>query len=309
MNLRQIEIFHAIMEAGTITGAAKAFNISQPAVTTILRHTEDQLKFKLFNRVLGRLEPTPEARILFAETSRVFDHVRTVRQTVEDLRQARLGTLSIATIPILGEILLPKVIAALLGDRPKVQIRFQVRHRRELLDLVASQSVDLGVGFLLPEHKRVATRELVPGRLICIMPKDHPLTQHREISARMLSKHPFIGYTMSQGLNAVIGAAFVRERVEIAPMIEVGLISNAWALVNEGPGVALVDEHSNLEALFPNVVRRPFVPDTPIGLELLQPAERQLSVLAQEFVARLTRHVARQSTRDGELRPLERGRG
>jgi len=294
MNLRQIEIFHAIMDAGTITGAAKAFNISQPAVTTILRHTEDQLKFKLFNRVHGRLEPTPEARILFAETSRVFDHVRTVRQTVEDLRQARLGTLSIATIPILGEILLPKVIAALLSDRPKVQIRFQVRHRRELLDLVASQSVDLAVGFLLPEHERVATRALVPGRLICIMPKDHPLTRHRAISARMLSMHPFIGYTMSQGLNAVIGAALVRERVEIAPMIEVGLISNAWALVNEGPGIALVDEHSNLEALFPNVVRRPFVPNTPIGLELLQPAERPLSVLAKEFVARLTTRVTRQ---------------
>ena len=90
------------------------------------------------------LRPTPEARVLFAETSRVFDHVRTVRQTVEDLRQARLGTLSIATIPILGEILLPKVIAALLGERPRVQIRFQVRPRRELLDVVASTSVDLG---------------------------------------------------------------------------------------------------------------------------------------------------------------------
>jgi DNA-binding transcriptional LysR family regulator len=293
MNLRQIEIFHAIMEAGTITGAAKAFNISQPAVTTILRHTEDQLKFRLFDRVLGRLEPTSEARILFAETSRVFDHVRTVRQTVEDLRQARLGTLSIATIPILGEILLPKVIAALLSERPKVKIRFQVRPRRELLDLVASQSVDLAVGFLSPEHKRVATRDLVPGRLICIMPKDHPLTQEREVSARMLSMHPFIGYTMSQGLNSVIRAAFVQERLEIEPMIEVGLISNAWALVNEGPGVALVDEHSNLQALFPHVVRRPFVPDFPIGLELLQPAERQLSVLAEEFVARLTKHATK----------------
>jgi DNA-binding transcriptional LysR family regulator len=294
MNLRQIEIFHAIMEAGTITGAAKAFNISQPAVTTILRHTEDQLKLRLFDRVLGRLEPTSEARILFAETSRVFDHVRTVRQTVEDLRQARLGTLSIATIPILGEILLPKVVAALLSERPKVQIRFQVRPRRELLDLVASQSVDLGIGFLSPEHKRVTTRELVPGRLVCIMPKDHPLTQHRKISARMLSMHPFIGYTMSQGLNAVIQAAFVQERVEIAPMIEVGLIANAWALVNEGPGVALVDEHSNLQTLFPNVVRRPFVHDTPIGLELLLPAERPLSVLAEEFVARLTRYATKQ---------------
>jgi DNA-binding transcriptional LysR family regulator len=291
MNLRQIEVFHAIMEVGTITGAAKSLNISQPAVTTMLRHTEDQLKFRLFDRLHGRLEPTSEARVLYAETSRVFDDVRTVRQAVEDLRQVRLGTLSIVTIPILGEILLPKVIAALLIERPRLKIRFQVRPRREMLDLVASQSVDFGVGFLSPEHKRVAMREIAPGRLICIMPKDHPLARQRGVTARALATHPFISYTMSQGLNAVIQAALSQDRVGIEPMLEVGLLANAWALVNEGAGIALVDEHSNLQTLFPNVVRRPFVPDIPIGLELLQPADRPLSLLAEDFAARLTRHV------------------
>ena len=291
MNLRQIEVFHAIMEVGTITGAAKNLNISQPAVTTMLRHTEDQLKFRLFDRLHGRLEPTSEARVLYAETSRVFDDVRTVRQAVEDLRQVRLGTLSIVTIPILGEILLPKVLGALLVERPRVKIRFQVRPRREMLDLVASQGVDLGIGFLTPEHKRVSMRELAAGRLICIMPKDHPLARQRGVSARALAEHRFIGYTMSQGLNGVVQAAFNQERLQIEPTLEVGLLSNAWALVNEGAGVALVDEHSNLQTLFPNVVRRPFVPDFPIGLQLLQPAERPLSLLAEDFVGRLTRHV------------------
>lgn len=291
MNLRQIEVFHAIMEVGTITGAAKMLNISQPAVTTMLRHTEDQLKFRLFDRLHGRLEPTPEARVLHAETQRVFDDVRTVRRTVEDLRQVRLGTLDIVTIPILGEVLLPKLIATLLIDRPKMKIRFQVRPRREMLDLVASQSVDLGIGYLSDEHKRVVREEIAPGRLVCIMPKDHPLTRQRGVTARALMTEPFIGYTMSQGLSRTVQFVFNQERVEIEPTLEVGMIANAWALVNEGAGIALVDEHSNLQALFPNVVRRPFVPEFPIALELLRPAERPLSLLAQDFVARLTKHV------------------
>ena len=59
MNLRQIEVFHAIMEVGTITGAAKTLNISQPAVTTMLKHTEDQLRFRLFDRLHGRLVFVP----------------------------------------------------------------------------------------------------------------------------------------------------------------------------------------------------------------------------------------------------------
>lgn len=291
MNLRQIEVFHAIMEVGTITGAAKTLNISQPAVTAMLRHTEDQLRFRLFDRIHGRLEPTSEARVLYAETGRVFDDVRTVRQAVEDLRQVRLGTLSIVTIPILGEILLPKVIGALLVERPRVKIRFQVRPRREMLDLVASHGVDLGIGFLTPEHRRVTMRELAPGRLICIMPKDHPLTRHRSVTARALTAHPFIGYTNSQGLSGVIQAALNQARVEIEPLLEVSLLSNAWALVNEGAGVALVNEHSSLQTLFPNVVRRPFAPDFPIALQLLHPVERPLSLLAEDFVGRLVRHI------------------
>src|SRR2546421_122972 len=113
-----------------------------------------------------------------------------------------------------------------------------------------------------------------PRRPACCMPKQAAYSttsapsnkrsrtcDRRGVTARTLAAHPFIGYTMSQGLNAVIQAALSQDRVEIEPLLEVGLLSNAWALVNEGAGVALVDEHSNLQTFFPNVVRRPFVPD------------------------------------------------
>jgi len=55
MNLRQMEVFRAVIESGSVTGAARQLNISQPAVTGLLRHTEDNLRFHLFERIRGRL--------------------------------------------------------------------------------------------------------------------------------------------------------------------------------------------------------------------------------------------------------------
>ena len=65
MRLRHIEVFHAIMQAGTISGAALLLHISQPAVTKVLQHCELQLGMPLFDRVRGKLYPTPEAQRLF----------------------------------------------------------------------------------------------------------------------------------------------------------------------------------------------------------------------------------------------------
>ena len=60
MRLRHIEVFHAIMQVGTISGAAQVLHISQPAVTKVLQHCELQLGMPLFERVRGKLYP--EAR-------------------------------------------------------------------------------------------------------------------------------------------------------------------------------------------------------------------------------------------------------
>ena len=61
MRARQLEVFTAVMRVGTVTGAAQSLNISQPALSQILLHCEDELGFKLFDREKGRLRPTAEA--------------------------------------------------------------------------------------------------------------------------------------------------------------------------------------------------------------------------------------------------------
>ncbi len=70
MNLRQMEVFHAIMRSGSVTGAARQLNVSQPAISATLRHCEAQLGMKLFERAGSGLQPTPEAHAIFPTSPR-----------------------------------------------------------------------------------------------------------------------------------------------------------------------------------------------------------------------------------------------
>ena len=62
INLRQIEVFRAIMLTHSMSGAAKALHVSQPAISRLVSHTEQRLGLKLFERIKGRLYPTPARR-------------------------------------------------------------------------------------------------------------------------------------------------------------------------------------------------------------------------------------------------------
>jgi DNA-binding transcriptional LysR family regulator len=80
MNLRHIEIFHAVYVNGSVSGAARALNVSQPSVSKTLRHAESLLGFPLFERTAGRLVPTEDAHILFAEVRSRIASMRCVRR-------------------------------------------------------------------------------------------------------------------------------------------------------------------------------------------------------------------------------------
>nr|MBP7568005.1 LysR family transcriptional regulator [Burkholderiaceae bacterium] len=79
LNLRQIEVFRAVMEAGSFTGAAQMLHVSQPAISRLVRHLELRLGVNLFDRLHGKLLPTPEARTLHAEVQRSYRGIRSIQ--------------------------------------------------------------------------------------------------------------------------------------------------------------------------------------------------------------------------------------
>ena len=62
INLRHIEVFYAIMRAGSITEAARVLNVTQPAVSAALKQLESRLKMRLFDRAAAACRPPPKPR-------------------------------------------------------------------------------------------------------------------------------------------------------------------------------------------------------------------------------------------------------
>ena len=111
MKLRQLEIFQALMHGGTTKNAARLLLVSQPTISNMIKQFEDQLGFKLFNRIGGRLHPTREAEVLSKSLERVFANVDAIENLVDDLRDSKIGTLKILASPSLGYTILPPAIA------------------------------------------------------------------------------------------------------------------------------------------------------------------------------------------------------
>jgi DNA-binding transcriptional LysR family regulator len=223
----------------------------------------------------------------------VFDDLRGISQMVDSLRTARTGALTIVTIPTLGEAALPRAIAAFLASRPDVRLSFEVRPRRDIIQRIATQRADLGFAFLASEHANVASTELCTGRVTCIVPGGDRLTEQPVITPLDLAGRRMISYSEEQGLRPILDVALTAVRTRIDQVVQVGWVANAWALVDQGVGIALVDDFSQFERLYPRVVMRPFEPAITIRAEVLHPRSKPLSRLAAEFVHVVRSVVAR----------------
>ena len=121
MRLRHIEVFYAVYRTGSVTGAAQELNVSQPSVSKVLRHAEDQLGYPLFRRNKGRLEPTEAAHELFGEVDEVYRQVRSLRQTAKNIGARRGGHIRLGLLPSLGFGVIPEAIARLRAPREHTQ--------------------------------------------------------------------------------------------------------------------------------------------------------------------------------------------
>ena len=294
MNLRQLEVFHAVMQAGSVTGAALQLHVSQPAVSNVLKHMEQQLRFKLFERIGGRLHPTPEANDLLPDVSEIFGRIGTLTRVVQEMRDGRSGRLVVATSPTLVNAFLPRAIALFCKKSPGVRIAIQSLPTPLVVERVARREVDMGIVYAPVADGGVDAEDLVVTELACVIPRRHALAAKRAVKAVDLA-----GYTVvSLGAGTRIGVVIDEEcrRAGVAAP-EVGIEASsslaACLMVSEGAGVGLVDRATSLSGKFGDLAFRPFLPRIRLEVKLIYTRDRPRSRAAVMLSEQL-RHSVRE---------------
>ncbi len=284
LNLRQIEVFRAVMTTGSISGASQLLFVSQPAVSRLLSHTEGRIGFALFERVKGRLYATPEAKKLFREVEHVYAGVQRINELARDLQEHREGILNIVSSPSIGQAVIPQAVAAFRDQHPNVKFTFQYLGYGPLVERVLNHQADIAVTILPVEHPNLEMTELGSGRLVCICPYNHPLSRLATLTVADLLPYPMVSYDRASPFGRLVVALFEGAGETLRTAVEVGSPQNACSLVQAGAGIALVDEFSVRSWPASQFVVRPVQGAPVLHANLVHLRFEPMSQLALSFV-------------------------
>ena len=99
MNLRQLEVFQAVLQTGNMSAAARLLCITPSAVSKAVAHTELQLGYRLFNRSPAGLTPTPEAQVLATESTGIYRQLDALKRTARNLATSDSGDVRLGATP------------------------------------------------------------------------------------------------------------------------------------------------------------------------------------------------------------------
>src|ERR1700730_12748465 len=120
-SLAQIRSFVAIAKLGSFTRAARAVNLSQPALTVQIRQLESALNVKILDRNTRSVRLTRVGEELLSVFDRLLNEFDTVVTGAKDLATKRLGVVRLACLPSFAATVLPKAIVAFRVRHPGIQ--------------------------------------------------------------------------------------------------------------------------------------------------------------------------------------------
>ncbi|BFJ69437.1 MULTISPECIES: LysR family transcriptional regulator [Salmonella] len=293
VNLRHIEIFHAVMTAGNLTEAARLLHTSQPTVSRELARFEKVLGLTLFERTRGRLHPTVQGLRLFEEVQRSWYGLDRIVSAAESLREFRQGELSIACLPVFSQSFLPPLLPPFLARYPDVSLNIVPQESPLLEEWLSAQRHDLGLTETLHAPAGTTRTELLTLNEVCVLPCDHPLAAKTVLTPDDFQGENFISLSRLDSYRQLLDTLFAEHQVKRRMVVETHSAASVCAMVRAGAGVSIVNPLTALDYAASGVTVRRFSIDVPFTVSLIRPLHRLASALVDAFSKHLQTHLSR----------------
>jgi len=218
LKLRHLNLLVAVSKHGSIAKAADVTNITQPAATKTIRDLEASLGLQLFERTNRGVEPTIYGSTLIKHARLILSEVKHTSEELLSLHEGLMGHVSVGILLAAAPLLLPRAVALLQTERPKISISVVERTNNELMPALRVGDLDMVVG-RLPRYQQYdgLTQTVLFYEPISIVVREgHPLTHKDSITPEDLVNQKWIMPPHSTSLRGEIEVAF-REMGQKSP--------------------------------------------------------------------------------------------
>ena len=193
MNLNQLKIFYLAAKQGSLSAAAEALYITQPAVTKGIQRLQEHYEIKLFNRFGKKMALTDAGKVLYGIAESIFELENQAEESLRDFQQRKRGFIQILSSESFGSYYLPFIVNRFSKENPRIRVSVNLLPTEQVVEKTATLASDLGfISYPVP-HKKLCMREVLEDSYQIIVPAGHPLASKSVIEPEDLS-----GYSLDR---------------------------------------------------------------------------------------------------------------
>lgn len=239
MRLRHIEVFQAILQAGTISGAARLLNVSQPNVSRVLNHAEQQLGFALFERRTQGMVVTDEGHRLIPQVQALYEQLQSINALTEHIRKGQSQTVRLGAAHAFGQMIVAPAMVAFHQQSSRVNVELVTEHFSTLCQEIQQHQLDLALVFGQQVPSDLVAEPLCQSTMVALLPKDSP--QQGPVSLEWLCQNNLLMMQQQDPLGRVVHRALNDRGLQPAASLFIKTYSVIADMVLAGGGTGIVD--------------------------------------------------------------------
>lgn len=240
MDIRQLRVFVAVAESGSVTRAAHVLGVAQPSVSQHVRRLEEDLGVRLFDRTARGTRLTDAGTALLPRARAILREMSRVRADLSHGLERGAGSITLGAIPTMAPYLLPAAIGSLRREMPDLAVTIREAFTADLVQAVIDNELDLAIVSTPIDHESIELDVVGRESLMLIAPRDHALCARATVSIADLAPEPAIVlhemHCLGRQIESLCAAGGVRRSV----VCRTAQLATIFELVAVGLGVSIV---------------------------------------------------------------------
>ncbi|MFC1884032.1 selenium metabolism-associated LysR family transcriptional regulator [Thermodesulfobacteriota bacterium] len=191
-DMRQLEIFRAVVDLGSFSKAAKVVFLAQASVSERIATLENMVGVRLLDRLGRKVVPTKAGELLYKHALLLLEMKETACLEIQNFLGVKSGEILIGGSTIPGEYILPKAMGRFRENNPHVSVTMKIADTVEIEHMVLNGVIELGVVGSMSTHSAIINTDLWEDELVVAIPVGHRWSNREEISLDELYGEPFI---------------------------------------------------------------------------------------------------------------------
>jgi DNA-binding transcriptional LysR family regulator len=235
-----MKVFYFAARFGSLSRAADALYITQPAVTKQIQNLHDYYGIKFLNQFGKKMVLTDAGEKLFDVAKKILEMDIQAEEIIRDFQQLKSGHIKILSSESFGAYYLPFIKVPFNKEYPQIRISVIILPVEEVIKNTIQLNCDVGFVSYVNQDPKLVIKEILEDSVVLIVPIHHPFAKKKYIDPGELDGKPFIMHETGSATRTVIDKFLLKHNISVKIIFELSNNEAVKRAVESAIGLSII---------------------------------------------------------------------